>query len=1178
MDPTGQNPNQNKGIQQKMKDISNKATKRAVKAFIFAITHALLIIKIIAVICIITILYSAVEWVLELIRGENNPKTVYAAMEVDDFSDLVEIKGNETTGYYFAFKEGTDDKLIEAANKLDASINNSTIEVENLKKMIQAELVSSYPNLGGEIGQRDDTKETYSFNTLNNMLIIGDDLVAKIKSEGLATSSKLYGVNGSNPSDWTQEESRVNGAKTLGGLPVNSNNIEAIVVILGNNISYADTEIESMKNENGVLAELYERYPDKKIFIVKYPIPENAQNKEQIESFNKEMESYQDERNYIKFIDATNNVKITDVASATKTELQKYVDNIKNEIKKIKFQREKEEFEDDGTGFQGAIKIRRVSPNKEIGEMNKDLGAVFTSYGEYTTTSQNQSQTNQNANNNTQNQDSAQNGENQENSQEGQAQEGQQNTQGQNEENSEQTTNTKIIVLDPGHGEIISEDNGWDKENDEGKYKQNGFIRNAETGEWGEYRHWKSGTDDKECYGTDCNNNTTVIVEKGEWYIATDGNREVAKTGGDEAKINMANALAAKKYLENMGYTVRLTRDENSHPSFAKRSKYCYPNNDTNQNPDAELYVCIHSNATDKHNATGSAYISLSEDSNHYTQEHIDKVKYGIEGNNAGRIINQKIVEQTSLENYSGGEIEDEPDLIAFHKNPCPTAYLEIGFFDNADDLSILNSESDKIGKAIADGIDEYFKHPQGMVSQSAGTTTTEKVNTYSGIKSKVQDLSYVPETTEELTYTTKEVFDEYIKSDKTEDKIEALKHFTLDEDMRLIVASWSYNGNSEPQITVKKSSPINYKTAMSKYFMPFEYLTSFLVDTLDPDFVMDLADLALDSEFIIAVEDNVTTRQTITTNYKRNSTTEDWKRAGSNEGPITESCSVSVELTYADTWFVRAEKESSFSTLSLKQMSETGVLTAKGGISLGTFYITGYCPCSECSEGYGTQTATGTVATPNRTIAVDPTVIPYNTEVIIDGKVYVAEDCGGGVKGNHIDIYVENHEETYDVTGYKEVFKATDVKEEKTDFETAPASNTLLEEGTTTIARGKVEVKEGDPVPSYSDDGLSRTDTSTNSVVVKYETGGSKMTGKEANFASILDKSKNAKENLKPDWLFQVLSKNEKTANMVDLTKYLIYKATGTSYGIEKFDFSVYDLSKFVSAGVRRRLYIYWF
>lgn len=89
---------------------------------------------------------------------------------------------------------------------------------------------------------------------------------------------------------------------------------------------------------------------------------------------------------------------------------------------------------------------------------------------------------------------------------------------------------------------------------------------------------------------------------------------------------------------------------------------------------------------------------------------------------------------------------------------------------------------------------------------------------------------------------------------------------------------------------------------------------------------------------------------------------------------------------------------------------------------SLGWFEVTAYCACKDCcgkspgDKGYGI-TATGTVATEGRTIAVDPKVIPYGTEVQFigpDGEMhtYVAEDTGGAVKGRSIDLYFASHQE----------------------------------------------------------------------------------------------------------------------------------------------------------------------
>lgn len=64
------------------------------------------------------------------------------------------------------------------------------------------------------------------------------------------------------------------------------------------------------------------------------------------------------------------------------------------------------------------------------------------------------------------------------------------------------------------------------------------------------------------------------------------------------------------------------------------------------------------------------------------------------------------------------------------------------------------------------------------------------------------------------------------------------------------------------------------------------------------------------------------------------------------------------------------------------------------------------------CNNGDASTTATGTTPTAGRTIAVDPTVIPYGAEVIIDGHTYIAEDCGGAIKGNRIDLFFSTHEE----------------------------------------------------------------------------------------------------------------------------------------------------------------------
>lgn len=83
----------------------------------------------------------------------------------------------------------------------------------------------------------------------------------------------------------------------------------------------------------------------------------------------------------------------------------------------------------------------------------------------------------------------------------------------------------------------------------------------------------------------------------------------------------------------------------------------------------------------------------------------------------------------------------------------------------------------------------------------------------------------------------------------------------------------------------------------------------------------------------------------------------------------------------------------------------------------IGTFVVTAYCACEKCCGKWADGiTSTGTVATQGRTIAVDPRVIPYGTVLYFEGHGdliggYIAEDCGGSIKGNRIDLFFDSHE-----------------------------------------------------------------------------------------------------------------------------------------------------------------------
>lgn len=102
-------------------------------------------------------------------------------------------------------------------------------------------------------------------------------------------------------------------------------------------------------------------------------------------------------------------------------------------------------------------------------------------------------------------------------------------------------------------------------------------------------------------------------------------------------------------------------------------------------------------------------------------------------------------------------------------------------------------------------------------------------------------------------------------------------------------------------------------------------------------------------------------------------------------------------------------------------------------GESLGEFKLTGYYPGTECNGKWGNITAMGTEITPGRTIAVDKKVIPLGTWVYInlpeDGwTLFLAEDTGGAIKKNRIDVacanrktcYLDKYNSTCEVRFYK--------------------------------------------------------------------------------------------------------------------------------------------------------------
>ena len=102
---------------------------------------------------------------------------------------------------------------------------------------------------------------------------------------------------------------------------------------------------------------------------------------------------------------------------------------------------------------------------------------------------------------------------------------------------------------------------------------------------------------------------------------------------------------------------------------------------------------------------------------------------------------------------------------------------------------------------------------------------------------------------------------------------------------------------------------------------------------------------------------------------------------------------------------------------LSLKQIQLNENIAIAASLSLeplGEFTVTHY------SYNSG-LTKSETMVRENRTVAVDPDIIPLGSFLYIEGYGWrIAEDTGGLVKGNKLDIYISDHDKAMEM-GVKE-------------------------------------------------------------------------------------------------------------------------------------------------------------
>lgn len=183
----------------------------------------------------------------------------------------------------------------------------------------------------------------------------------------------------------------------------------------------------------------------------------------------------------------------------------------------------------------------------------------------------------------------------------------------------------------------------------------------------------------------------------------------------------------------------------------------------------------------------------------------------------------------------------------------------------------------------------------------------------------------------------------------------------------------------------------------------------------LNPGFVILVVNVALILSLVIALSYMNTMRRNLSESYQQ---AEELRTALVTANKAEENAVQALQDFKAE-YYQAQEDSMSIPGSILEPIAKTNTVS-----KVLTVKVTAYCSCVKCcgvwskdhpsrqGTDYEQHTTSGTIPVAGRTVAVDPDIIPLGSKILIDGHEYIAEDTGSGVKGNHIDIYFDSHEE----------------------------------------------------------------------------------------------------------------------------------------------------------------------
>lgn len=187
----------------------------------------------------------------------------------------------------------------------------------------------------------------------------------------------------------------------------------------------------------------------------------------------------------------------------------------------------------------------------------------------------------------------------------------------------------------------------------------------------------------------------TVLIDAG--HGGSDPGK-VSVTGTSEKDINLNVSLKLKKELEDRGYQVVMTREDDNglysdsdrNKKTADMKKRCLLAEESK----ADILVSIHQNSYQSEGIKGAQvfYYKASE-----------------EGKNLAKSIQKSFRENLDPENGREAKANDSYYILLNVK--CPAVIAECGFLSNYEEAELLEQEKyqEKVAKAVAEGVESYF-------------------------------------------------------------------------------------------------------------------------------------------------------------------------------------------------------------------------------------------------------------------------------------------------------------------------------------------------------------------------------------------------------------------------------------------------------------------------------------